>query len=79
MKTLDILMPAQRHASSISRCIDEFAGFRDSEQLTEAAATWGKLIAHAVAICELEYPMRIILMQEAALKETQRNQPKVTE
>ncbi len=65
MKTVDILLPTQRHAHTINKAIQEFASQADAKQWTEAAVAWGKLVEAAKAIQELEHPMRQILFQES--------------
>jgi hypothetical protein len=65
MKTTDILIPAQTHSIQIDKCLGKFASQAGSKQWTEAAVTWGLIVAHAEAIVKLEYAMRIVLMQES--------------
>ncbi len=66
MKIIDILIPAQRHAAAMEKGVTELAEHSDAKQWTEAAAAWGKIVGHAYAVCELEFPMRAVIYAEAA-------------
>ena len=65
METVDIVIPAQRHALAINDLIRELATHIDSKQWTEAGVVWGKIVASAQAIQELENPIRTIILQKS--------------
>ena len=75
MQTLDILLPAVRHAAAIDKGLTDLANSNDRRAWTESGVTWGKVVAHATAIVELEHAMRTLLLTASHNTEAAREKP----